>query len=288
VTEERAAGRMRLGLALRKARSEAGLTQSQVASKLECTQGKIQKIETTLISISTYDLEAMIALYDLSVAQADELRSLASQSNYGWPSTVRPSAAWSAFGQLSHLEPDASEILCWHSERIPGPLQSEHYMLAQHPETETSDLTSLLRQRKARAGIFTIVSPPEYRAILSESSLLRMPGGNRDLVADQAEHLVTLMNLHMQVTIQILPFTAPVLFVDSDFQLLRFDGDTPDFAYMEYPAGARVIKRPHELKLLEEHWHQLHDAALSRNESTKFLYRLAELTKAHGADRGIG
>ncbi|HEV8555496.1 MAG TPA: helix-turn-helix transcriptional regulator [Actinophytocola sp.] len=275
MTEESAAHRMRLGLALRKARKEADLTQTEVAHELECTQGKVQKIETTLVRISEADLTGMIALYRLPEGQANELKSLAGLDGPSRPSRVRRSAAWSPFGQLSHLEPDASEILCWHSERIPGPLQSEHYMLAQHPDTNTADVADLMRQRKARAGIFTIVSPPWYRAILSESSLLRMPGGNRELAADQAEHLVTLMNLHMQITVQILPFNASVLFVDSDFQLLRFNGDAPDFAYVEFASGARVIKRSNELRLLDEHWLQLHKAALTRDESVAFLHEMS-------------
>jgi transcriptional regulator with XRE-family HTH domain len=255
---------------------EAGLTQAAVAGELGCTQGKIQKMETTLVSIKTDDLETMIALYDLPGKATDELRALAAPANRGRPSRLRPATAWSPFSQLAHLEPDASEILSWHIERIPGPLQSEHYMLAQHADSKTASAVNLMRQRKARAGIFTIENPPRYRAILSESSLLRMPGGRAsNLAVDQAEHLINLMQLHKRLTVQILSFAAAILYVEPDFEVLRFDGDTPDFAFVEYLSGARAIRRPHELNAFEEHWQQLHDAALTREESISFLREMS-------------
>jgi transcriptional regulator with XRE-family HTH domain len=276
VPDENALRRSRLGYALSKARKEAGLTQAAVAGVLGCTQGKVQKMETTLVSIKTDDLEAMIALYGLPEETAEEWRTLAGPGDRVRPSRIRPSTAWSAFGQLAHLEPDASEILSWHSERIPGPLQSEHYMLAQHADSNTASAVNLMRQRKARAGIFTIENPPRYRAILSESSLLRMPGGRTpDLAVDQAEHLINLMTLHMHLTVQILPFTASILYVEPDFEVLRFAGDTPAFAFVEYLSGTRAIRRSHELKAFEEHWQQLHDAALTRAESITFLREMS-------------
>jgi transcriptional regulator with XRE-family HTH domain len=274
VTEDSTARRLELGLALKKARREAKLTQSAVAERLRCTQGKINKIETTLVTVSDADLEQMIEIYGLPAEEAGRLRELAGQ---GRPdaslSRTAPANAWSAFGQLSHYEPDASEILAWHSERIPGPLQSEQYMLQQYAATNIrSGVTALVRQRKARAGIFTIENPPHYRAILSESSLLRMPGGlNPRLAVDQAEHLLQLMRLHEHVTVQILLFGAKAQFVDTDFEVLRFSGGAGDFAYVEFPGGARTFKSARELKAFEQHWLQLHESALDRAETMAFL-----------------
>lgn len=283
VTEEPTVRRRQLGRELRKARLAAGLTQSVVAQELICTQGKINKIETTLVAISLDELETMVVLYGLSPEKADEVRALAAQDHADGPQRTGYSPAWSAFGELSDLEPDAEEILCWHSERVPGPLQSEQYMLQQHhPDTTTTPgVVRLLLQRRARAQIFSIEEPPVYHVVLSESSLLRMPGGRTPtLVIDQSEHLLNMVSQYSRLTLQILPFDAPVRFVSSDFKILRFAGEQEDFAYIEHPGGARTFKNVKDLARFTEHWEQLRDAALSTSDSRSFLEELVKESRA--------
>lgn len=276
------ARRRQLGRALRKAREDAGLTQSAVAKELRSGQGKINKIETTLVSISLVELDTMIVLYGIDDEKAAELRELVSQDLREGPKRTSSSPAWSAFEQLRDLEQDADEILCWHGERIPKPLQSEYYMLRQHhaDRKPTGEVVQLVRQLEARARIFTIDDPPFYRVILSESSLRRMPGGaSPRLVVDQVEHLLDLTR-HERFTLQILTFQADIRFVDTDFQILHFTGDEPDFAYIEAPGGARTFERFEEVHEFEAHWRDLQDAALSPTGSQMFLEELAKNAKA--------
>jgi len=283
VTRGPTARRLQLGRALRKVREEARLTQSAVAKELGCGQAKINKIETTLVAISPAELEKLIDLYAIPADKAAELKELVSLDHADSPRRTSASPAWSAFEQLRDLEQDAQEILCWHSERIPRPLQSEYYMLRQHhPDTTTTaDVVRLLRELEARARVFTVDDPPYYRAILSESSLCRMPGGSSPkLVVDEVEHLLTLMSRHERLVLQILTFHADVRFVDTDFQILHFAGDEPAFAYIESPGGARSFGRPEELKKFEAHWHELHTAALTPEHSKSYLEELVKESKA--------
>lgn len=277
------ARRRQLGRALRKAREDAGLTQSAVAKKLGCGQGKMNKIETTLVSISVDELDKLIIIYAIPDGKAAALRELVSQDHRDGPRRTSSSPTWSAFEQLRDLEQDAREILCWHGERIPKPLQSEYYMLQQHhADTKpTSEVVRLVRQLEARARIFSIDDPPFYRVILSESSLRRMPGGaSPRLVVDQVEHLVDLMTRYKSFTLQILTFQADIRFVDTDFQILHFAGDEPDFAYIEAPGGARMFERPDEVREFEAHWDELSAVALSQDDSKLFLEELDNETKA--------
>lgn len=276
------ARRRQLGRALRKAREDAGLTQSAVAIELGCRQAKINKIESTLVGISMADLDRMIEIYRIPAAKAVELRELASLDQAYGPKRTVVSTTWSAFEHLRDLEQDAHEILCWHGERIPKPLQSEYYLLKQHhPDTKTpADVVRALRQLEARARIFTLDDPPLYRVILSESSLRRMPGGySPKLVVDQVEHLLDFINRYDQLRLQILKFEAPIPFVDTDFEILRFNGVEPDFAYIEAAGGARTFERPDEINRFEEHWRELSASALSLTESKAFLERLLDDSK---------
>lgn len=269
--------RLQLGRALRMARKATGLTQAAVAAALSCSQGKINKFETTFVTVSRPDLDMMIELYGIGEEKAEELRQLAEIDRPDLRPRTKLVGTWSAFASFVNLESDASEICCWHSERIPAPLQSEHYMLRQHQTDSTSATDKVIRQKQARSRIFAAENPPSYRVVLSESSLHRMPGGRSpELIRDQVDHLLDLIAEHKHLTLQILSFDAPVPFVDSDFEILRFADGHSDFAYIESPGGARTFKRPNDLNKFEEHWRQLHDAALSREDSITFLEDLAK------------
>lgn len=269
------ARRQRLGRLLRRARDAAQLTQEVVAVKLGCGQAKINKIETTLVAIGLPELEKLIELYDVPAAEAAELRALAELDQQDGPARTKFSPAVAAYDALSEVEPEAREIRCWHSERLPVPLQSEMYRLKQHePLIENDDVTWVLREREARTKVFTVANAPLYRVILSESSLHRMPGGRTtQMVVDQSGHLLTLMDEHDRLELRILPFDADIPYVDSDFQHLMFpDGSSHcEFVYIEYPGGSRKIRNTHELDQCREHWTALSAAALDVNDTREFL-----------------
>lgn len=270
--------RKQLGRLLRRAREAVGLTQKAVAAELGCGQAKINKIETTLVAIDPPELEKLIGLYRVPPEEADELRTLARLDQQDGPARTKHVPTLAAFDDLSDAETEASEIRCWHSERIPGPLQSQIYRIEQHQLQRTDDdaVTLVLRELTARTKVFTVPNPPRYRVILSESSLHRMPGGRTpEMVIDQATHLLTLMAEHKTLELRILPFSADIPYVDTDFQHLMFDNDErPEFVYIEYPGGTRRYKSTHELKACREHWAQLDAAALDVTQSRDFLNRL--------------
>jgi hypothetical protein len=179
---------------------------------------------------------------------------------------------------LSDDEQEAREIRCWHSERIPVPLQSEQYRLALCGASTQTEVTDVLSGLRARTQIFTADDGPRYRAILSESSLRRMPGGVPDLVVDVAQHLLRLVDRHeARLELRVLTFGAMVRYVDTDFVILTFDeGDLTDYTYVEYPGGSRTFKKEKELQHFRTHWTDLYDAALGKAETEAFLSKLAQ------------
>jgi hypothetical protein len=232
-------------------------------------------METKLVRIDPPDLEKLIELYGVPADKAAELRRLAELDQQNGPARTKYSNPMAGFSELTDVEPEAREIRCWHSERLPGPLQSEMYILKQHEPllTDPDAVTRVLRERTARTKVFTVPDPPRYRVILSESSLHRMPGGRTtQMVVDQVEHLLKLMNTYEQLELRILTFDADILYVDSDFQHLMFDKPwLCEFVYIEYPGGARKYKTPHELAECREHWEALSAAALDVADSREFL-----------------
>jgi transcriptional regulator with XRE-family HTH domain len=286
VTGDASAARRHLGRTLRKARTTAGLTQEAVARQLGCLQGKVNKIETTDVTIDLDDLKTMLVLYEVPEDKAEELTTLARRIGDLQPRRAEPVPMTPAFIELSDLESGAAEIRCWHSERIPRPLQSQHYLLYQFQTAISSDddVTELLRHWKARTRIFDLAEPPRYRAILSESSLRRMPHGRRELIVDQAEHLCDLMCRYVHVSVQVLTFDADLPSVDTDFQALYFADEETDFVYVEYSSGAKKITKAKDRSAFERQWQALHAAALNRADTLTFLEDLARATRNQRVD----
>ncbi len=291
--------RRHLGRELRHARDAAGLTQKQVAGVLKCKQAKVAKLEVELMEIRLEELETLMHIYRLPDVKREQLRAAHANSDKPRTTANLPKRS-KAYVTLVDLEGEASEILSWHSERIPGPLQSEPYMLKQfnlNKQGGSSSVTWLVRERTARNSLFTTDPAPCYRVILSVSSLLRIPGGwDPKLALDQMEHLITLMNKYPQLDLRLLTLAANISAAVNDFTVLKFQESTPeyihasDFAYIEHPGGGQII--PGTKPFLKS-WDELLGAASSRTETLDLLTEWARqiydqlVGRPSGQQRGI-
>jgi transcriptional regulator with XRE-family HTH domain len=269
--------RRQLGNEIRRARVAAGLTQQDVADLLGCGQAKINKIETGTVSVKLSDLKQMLDAFGVARTDAEMMTELARVSGQRGQWAGHRSAVPHWFRTFTDLEPAASEILSWHGERIPGPLQSEHYMLKQFSEARATDVTSLVRNRLERKQIFQLKRPPYYRFIIGEAAFRRMPGGpNPSVALDQVEHLLDLEKSYPRAFIHILPFDTRLSFVPNDFTIMRFSDVTKDFVFIEHAAGGIYIEDEADFELFVDAWDRLRGAALERNETAEFLEGLAQ------------
>jgi transcriptional regulator with XRE-family HTH domain len=273
--------RMRLGNEIRAARVAANMTQQEVAKLLNCTQGKINKIETGAVAVKMDDLDAMLTAFQVGNAKSKLMRQLATSGSQRNPWSGDRAAIPSWFRVFTELEPAASEIVGWHGERIHGPLQSEHYMLTQFRAAGKSDYGKLLRNRMERRQIFDLNPPPSQRFILSEAAFRRMPGGpNPGVALDQVQYLIQLAQRYPALSIHVLPFQARVAYVPNDFTIMRFTDGTPNCVFVEHVTGAVKIDDEPQFHQFVQAWEQLLGAALERNRTIEFLHRLAERFRA--------
>lgn len=254
---------------------------------LGCQQGKISKIEGQTCKIDTEELDTLAQFYKLSASKTAELRELHQNSTVPQKTPGYPLHT-PEFARLVSVETDAQEILSWHSERIPGPLQHLRYMSKQLELDQPDNrqfVAAAYAARKSRLNIFTVERPPRYRVILSESSIHRMPGGSRELAIDQIKNLLDLVTRYEQFELRIIPFSANLPYADSDFAVLRFppelaeSGSHDDFVYLEHRGGGEILK---DLSKFVEYWdHTLTKAALGCDETVVFLSRrMDELSKS--------
>jgi transcriptional regulator with XRE-family HTH domain len=273
--------RRQLGNEIRRARVAAGMTQQDVAVLLGCGQAKINKIETGAVSVKQSDLKQLVDAFGVTKTEADMMIELARSSGQRGQWSGYRSAVPHWFRTFTDLESTASEILSWHGERIPGPLQSEHYMLKQFSEARATDVTALVRNRLERKQVFDLKRPPYYRFILGEAAFRRMPGGPSPSVAlDQVQHLLELEKSYPRTFIHVLPFDTRLSFVPNDFTIVRFSDATKDFVFVEHAAGGVYIDDESDFELFVDAWDRLRGAALERNETAEFLEMLAHDLRA--------
>lgn len=133
VGEQPAVARLRLRLALRRARNAKRLTQRQVASALEWSLAKVNRIEAGDVTVSTTDLHALLRLLEVTEPnRVDDLVVTARAARQrGW---------WDAPEYRAHLTPamiealqfeiEASAIRNFQPGLIPGFLQTHGYATA--------------------------------------------------------------------------------------------------------------------------------------------------------------
>lgn len=263
-----------LGAALKVAREAAGLTQTQVGDTIGRSQAKIYRIESGKEKVTPRDLRALLKLYKPSDELRDRIESLTVPAPAGAPDGTSPNRY---FMEMRRVERTATEILLWQSERIAMPLQTDQYTLLQHELAQ--DRTSpadLLREKRDRERVLTDDDPPRFHAVLAESSLERMPGGQESLIREQALHLLTLMETCPRFTLQVLHKRAPVAYVDADLTLLKFAGKHKNMVYVAYGADGKLLKEKQQVDEREAYWKTVQRAALDVDMTKKYLDELSQ------------
>ncbi|MCZ9340420.1 helix-turn-helix domain-containing protein, partial [Streptomyces sp. TRM76130] len=186
-----------LGEELRRLREAAQMTTTQAAEALDCTKGKISRIENGRVAVRLPDLTAMLHAYGTADADlAERLSALARKANrrrrQGW---------WNQYGAVLAdtyrdyiaLEAMAGEIRTFQAQLVPGLLQIPEYVRAvtvASRQWQTADeIEKFVQVRLARQDRLSGDSPLRLWAVLSEAVLLQQVGG-APVMRAQLEHLL--------------------------------------------------------------------------------------------------
>jgi transcriptional regulator with XRE-family HTH domain len=261
---ESAAFRRRLTAELRRLRTEAKLTQRQVADNLDWSPSKVIRIEQGAVRIGVTDLRALLTLYEVSDEDTvAELSEMARESKKLPFAEYRDVMSAEAVRYLQY-EANALRIRQVALEVVPGLLQTEEYtravFTAYGMAADRAD--KLVESRKERQGLFERASPPESFFIIDESVLRRTVGGAK-VMGHQIDHLVA-MSDRPDVTIQVLQFSAgahPAL--AGPFIHLEFPAENdPDVIFVENTLGDTLFRDDPDVtaKYLDQFW-KLEDLA---------------------------
>jgi transcriptional regulator with XRE-family HTH domain len=273
-----------LGDELRKFREAAGVSMAQAAETLDCTKGKVSRIENGHVPVRTPDLIALMQAYGVEEPGSRErLAALARRANRrrreGW---WHPYASVLSDTYVDQIEMEAicEGIRTYQVQLIPGLLQTEEYgravTVASRAWQTPEEIDRFVQVRIARQERLTGETPIEYWAVLAEG-VLRQQVGGPEVMGSQLEHLVAMAE-RPNITIQVLPFSRGAhsgMF--GPYLLLSFPQMASlDLVLTEVPTGNIWMEREAEVSCYRALFDDARMAALPPTESLALIQRAAK------------
>ncbi|WP_414168936.1 helix-turn-helix domain-containing protein [Streptoverticillium reticulum] len=228
--------RRQLRTELKKARAKAGLTQLEVAARMDWSPSKLIRIEAGQVGVSRNDLLALLTAYGVTGQdKIDYILELARASRK-MPYREYRGLFDKPTLDLLEYEMAASIVRSFEPLLIPGMLQTEEYMRAlavsYAPDIVGNQLDRLVEARQQRQELLERVERPELFYVLDEAAVRRWIGGPRVMTA-QLQHLKDLAS-RPGISIQVLPFALGAhAGLRGPFVLLEFDAEMDDILYLE-------------------------------------------------------
>ncbi|MEV6984489.1 Scr1 family TA system antitoxin-like transcriptional regulator [Sphaerisporangium sp. NPDC051017] len=258
--------RVIFGRELRRFRREAGLSQEQLAARIDYTSAQISAVEN-----------ARRAPTEAFTKLCDEVLELGGALLRLWPAAYNQ-AAPSWFRPFLDLEREATMLRSWEPLVFPGLLQTEDYARAifrGEPRSTSEMVEKQVTARMERQKIFGRPEPPMYWVVLDEGVLHRIVG-DHDVMIGQLKHLEELAELP-HISIQILPFSArSTAGLEGGFVVAQTPG-SPDTGYIEAVGHGQLVDRVEEVRRIVAKYEVIRAEALPRRAS---LVQIREIREA--------
>ncbi|MFD6323692.1 helix-turn-helix domain-containing protein [Streptomyces sp. NPDC058442] len=277
-----------LGDELRRLREAAALTTAQAAEALDCTKGKISRIENGRVTVRLPDLTAMLLAYGATNTELrDRLSLLARKANrrrrQGWWNQYGPVLA-DTYRDYIALETMAGTIRTFQAQLVPGLLQTPEYIravtVASHQWQTADEIEQFVQVRLARQERLVSDSPLQLWAVLSEAVLLQQVGGPKVMSAQLNQLLIA--SEQPNVTVQILPFSRGAhASMFGPYVVLGFPEEAAlDVVLADNPTGSMWLEREAEVGRYQELFDAARTSALSPVESRMVIRRRAKEHRA--------
>jgi plasmid maintenance system antidote protein VapI len=286
---QRTAKRLLLGREIAYMIREAGVNHQQAADLIEVPRTRIGGLIEGTATIRPGDLEMLAK--GLGFTSADYLASLRDlrRDNHKrgfWNSDHRRAYA-EDFRLMVDLERHADLLQVVQVEMMPGLLQCESYVRALHsdeyvvaPSAQTDVTTEdYVKARLARQEVLLADRAPEYRVVMSESCL-RREYGTRDVMREQADHLIK-MSKSPGVMIQVIPFKIRPRRVEILQTSVVLRVQSPGVAgplemvYVESDGEVRYIDDNAAVSAHNNAWTRLSVAALNPEDTRTYIELVA-------------
>jgi transcriptional regulator with XRE-family HTH domain len=221
-------GQRRVGLELRRLRTEAGRTLEDVSRVMEWSPSKLSRVENGESRVLARDVTLLCELLDAEDGVADALGELVRAAKVkGWWEPYRDVLG----GNYIPFEAEADEVNEFQIEVVCGLLQTSAYIRAimrgARLDASDEEIERRVQVRLDRqTALYRADRPLRLWSIISEGALRRQIGGP-DVLKKQLQHLVK-ESERPNIDIQVLPFEAGAhAALVTAFSILRFDNAEP-------------------------------------------------------------
>jgi transcriptional regulator with XRE-family HTH domain len=273
--------RRQLMTELRRLRDQAGLTQDDVAGRLDWHPTKVMRIETGRTAPHPNDVRVMLGLFGVTnPEQVAALVKLAQDARQrGWWYSYRD-VLLNRYEFFIGLEAEASSIRNFELAMVPGLLQTEDYaraLIGGGPmELDATEVERRVEVRMTRQQALDRDERPQLWVIVDEAAIRRTVGGPA-VMRGQLEALVT-MSGHARTTIQVVPYSAGAHPGQlGPFVILGFpEPSEPEVVTMETVSGNLYVDKPEEVRLYTTAFDHLRAVALSPGDTRAMLRAAAD------------
>ncbi len=277
------ARRRRLAAELRRLREQSGRTGEAVADLLGWSKAKVSRYELARSRLKPSDVARLLDIYHVDGEHREQLLTLAEEATQeGW---------WEAYSDVLTeeylafigLEDEATSVLQWQINMIPGLLQTERYaqeIFSGYQKVSPTAPTIIERRvqtRLIRQRVLTRDQPLELAVIVDES-VLRRQRGDRLVMHEQLQYLAEAAK-RPNVTVLILPLAGPKRLALDSFQILQFgpahETSLHDLVSIESLRNYHYVQGEtdtYEFRLAFEH---LVQESLNPEESREYILRTA-------------
>jgi transcriptional regulator with XRE-family HTH domain len=276
--------RRQLMTLLRRLRDGAGLTQDDVAGRLDWHPTKVMRIETGRTAPHPNDVRVMLGLYGVtSPEQVSALVKLAQDARQrGWWYSYRD-VLLNRYEFFIGLEAEASSIRNFELAMVPGLLQTEDYaraLISGGPmELDATEVARRVEVRTTRQQALNREDRPQLWVIVDEAAIRRTVGGPA-VMRGQLEALVKVAD-QARTTIQVVPYSAGAHPGQlGPFVILGFpEPSEPEVVTMETVGGNLYVDKPEEVRLYTTAFDHLRAVALSPGDTRAMLCAAADALK---------
>jgi transcriptional regulator with XRE-family HTH domain len=250
---------------LKFARSRAGMTQEQLAERLNVSTSLIAKFETNRLvprSDTARQLDIVFDSGDLFQEVAAEVRAYS-----GEPAWMRP---WREY------EEHATMVRYFEPAVVPGLIQTPDYARAILDDAgyRIPDLDEAVASRIGRAGILHRNDSACCLVAVIDEAVLRRPVGGAKVMADQVRAIARACAMP-NVSIAVVPSSVGA-YPGLNGPLAIATAGGRNVAFLDGPMDGRVVEDPDGVAALEEVWEAIRGYALPGQASFDLIMEVAE------------